>query len=668
MAGRVDRHDPLGRDHHIESRPIEDPSSRSTERQRHAAAPCDSRAVASRDLTHYVMRCTVALSLVACGGHGDPGVDAAPTLDAPDAVIDGAPVDTPVDAGMAMLAGEVRCLAGSGLTLTDGTTTVVPGADGRFTFPLPAGASYSVSVASQPTAPVQTCTVRSGATGVVSDTTPPIVVSCSGAPRYWLAYQREVTAVRSTMVVSLDAAYCPAVPVHVGVIHDALLWSHAGPTPDRRHLVVAQSAGQRHVLMATDLTASPLAPPTVIADETSQVTDGWRMAASRPRLAWPTESPSPGVAVYDLAQIPPAQPPVHVPGAFDTVYGAWSTAGDHFVALGPNRGGYVTSFDAAGTASTRAINPPYPTGSCERAWIAPDGSFAACRPTLFTSSNAWGLDLRRPTSAPVDLGTPGFEPNNTSPFTPDGHGMLFVASHDVLWVAINDGVPQPPISLIPPGLTLQTQPQVAMNSAGTLVAFAGQFDHPWDDAYLVDVSGSVPGPAVRVNSPAIAGVDPDVFGVGFDLDGEVVAYVMTTTTTGDLATFWRALPSLAPIAVPESASPDWHLGTWRRIAGNLASRSVRLQATPLGEWPRWDLGYAEAPSWTSTMLNPPGTFQDMYSITEWIDDGAATVFTARREGGLDEIYVADPHGPFGPQFVDVGSRALPPVVFSVAAP
>ncbi|MBK7198362.1 MAG: hypothetical protein IPH80_38405 [Myxococcales bacterium] len=166
-------------------------------------------------------------------------------------------------------------------------------------------------------------------------------------------------------------------------------------------------------------------------------------------------------------------------GAFDTVYGAWSTAGDHFVALGPNRGGYVTSFDAAGTASTRAINPPYPTGSCERAWIAPDGSFAACRPTLFTSSNAWGLDLRRPTSAPVDLGTPGSNPTTPHPFTPDGHGMLFVAFHDVLWVAINDGVPLPPISLIPPGLTLQTQPQVAMNSAGTLVAFAGQFDHPW---------------------------------------------------------------------------------------------------------------------------------------------------------------------------------------------
>lgn len=623
--------------------------------------------MAAQDLAHQLVRFAVALILVACGSDNAPRADAAPVRDASDdATLDA----MPIDAGPATLAGEVRCLAGSGLTLTDGTATIVPGADGRFAFTLPPGASYSISVASQPTAPAQTCTVRSGATGVVGDTLAPVIVTCSGAPRYWLVYNREGSAAeRATMVVSLDAAYCPAMPVDVGVIHDELFRSHAGPTPDRRHLILEQTAGQRRVLLATDLTTSPLAPPTVIADETSAVDDPWRMAATRPRLAWPTAAPSTGVAVYDLAQIPPA-PPIHIPGAFDTVFGVWSTAGDHFATLGPNRGGYVTSFDAAGVASTRAINPPFPAGSCARVWLAPNGSFAACRPTLSTSDNAWGLDLRRPTSTPVDLGTSGDGPalGAASPFVPDGHGMLFVAFHDVLWVAISDGVPQPPVSLVPPGLTLQTQPEVLLNPAGTLVVFTGQFDHPWDDAYLVDVSGAVPGPAVRLNSPATPGVDPDVFGAGFELDGDVVAYAMTTTTAGDLTTYWLELPALTPIPIPTSASPNWILTGLRRVAGHLTSRSMRMQTIVPGEWVRWDLGFAEAPGWTTTRLNPPGTYQDMTSIAAWIDDSAATVLTVRREGGPDEIYVTDPHGPFGPQLIDVGRTEVGPVIFPVATP
>jgi hypothetical protein len=67
------------------------------------------------------------------------------------------------------IGGSVGGLAGSGLVLqNNGGDNLAVGSDGSFTFPtaIPSGASYSVSIAAQPTGPAQVCTVTNGA-GVV---------------------------------------------------------------------------------------------------------------------------------------------------------------------------------------------------------------------------------------------------------------------------------------------------------------------------------------------------------------------------------------------------------------------------------------------------------------------------------------------------------------------
>ena len=91
-------------------------------------------------------------------------------------------------------------------------------------------------------------------------------------------------------------------------------------------------------------------------------------------------------------------------------------------------------------------------------------------------------------------------------------------------------------------------------------------------AWNFHVSGAVPGPAVRLNSPATPGVDPDVLGAGFELDGDVVAYAMTIDLQEPDARYERTLTTLrdqfgaealaffAPLATPADASNHFGRG------------------------------------------------------------------------------------------------------------
>jgi hypothetical protein len=597
------------------------------------------------------MRSATWLGLILCSvGCSDSG-------STPDASsIDAQAIDTvPADAAAITITGEARCLAGTGATITDGMATVTPDASGRFALTMPPGTAYTISIVQQPTAPAQTCTVRSGASGVAAANSEPVVITCSGTPRYWLAYPAMgmgptgLPEARVT-VVTLDASYCPGVPTDVGVVHGALSWEGGAPTHDRRHLVYRQTSDQRSVLAAVELMTSPTPTTMILADEPSSGAGStWRMAPSGRRVAWDVSGG--GVSILDVDQLPSVSPPRHLPDASELVWSMWSLDGNRLAHLGANRGGYVTSIDATGVATSRAINRPYPSGSCEGAWINPGGTFAACPPTLFTAGNVWGLDLQTPTSVPVDLGTTGvatFGPSGIMPFTPDGRGLLLRSRTDVRWIPFIDGVPQPSVSLLPPGLPVQ-QVEAAMNADGSFVVIRGQFAHSHSEAYVVDLRGAVPGPAIHLDPTIGSPEELDVLSAGFELDGTVLSYSIIHSLT-DIATYWLELPSLTPLVVPVSASADWLAVEWRRRGPQFGAMTRRFDLTQ-PSWPLSDLGYAAAPTWTTTQLNPVGTYQDPNSLTVWIDDSPATAFTARRGEGPPELYVADPSGRFGAQLI-----------------
>lgn len=79
--------------------------------------------------------------------------------------------------------GTVSGLAGTGLVLTNGTTTVGVSSNGSFTLAgrFNAGASYGLSVGTQPTAPAQVCTVSNGS-GTVNANVTNIAVNCLTTP------------------------------------------------------------------------------------------------------------------------------------------------------------------------------------------------------------------------------------------------------------------------------------------------------------------------------------------------------------------------------------------------------------------------------------------------------------------------------------------------------
>jgi hypothetical protein len=77
------------------------------------------------------------------------------------------------------IGGSVSGLSGSGFALTNGSETLPIGANGSFTFKtsVASGATYAVKVATQPSAPTQTCVVTKGS-GVASANVTNVLVAC----------------------------------------------------------------------------------------------------------------------------------------------------------------------------------------------------------------------------------------------------------------------------------------------------------------------------------------------------------------------------------------------------------------------------------------------------------------------------------------------------------
>ena len=87
------------------------------------------------------------------------------------------------------LGGTVLGLHGIGLTLANGTVHLTIAADGPFTFPAPVadGATYAVTVDTQPSNPAQVCTVANGSGSISGGNVANVNVSCvtSVADRKW---------------------------------------------------------------------------------------------------------------------------------------------------------------------------------------------------------------------------------------------------------------------------------------------------------------------------------------------------------------------------------------------------------------------------------------------------------------------------------------------------
>jgi hypothetical protein len=78
--------------------------------------------------------------------------------------------------------GTVSGLAGSGLVLADGTSTVAIAKNGAFVFPtkLKSGAAYAVTVKTEPSSPAQTCAVTNGK-GTVKGNVTSVKVTCTSS-------------------------------------------------------------------------------------------------------------------------------------------------------------------------------------------------------------------------------------------------------------------------------------------------------------------------------------------------------------------------------------------------------------------------------------------------------------------------------------------------------
>jgi hypothetical protein len=114
---------------------------------------------------------STALLLAGCGGGGGGAAAPAPTY---------------------TIGGTVAGLAGQGLVLRNGNGDELSvSASGSFTFPaaLGSGASYAVTVATQPSAPAQTCVVLDGAGVVTGANIENVTVVCATGPFTALAHQ-----------------------------------------------------------------------------------------------------------------------------------------------------------------------------------------------------------------------------------------------------------------------------------------------------------------------------------------------------------------------------------------------------------------------------------------------------------------------------------------------
>ncbi|HSQ64653.1 MAG TPA: glycine rich domain-containing protein [Polyangiaceae bacterium] len=125
----------------------------------------------------------VAVLAVGCatglvsGGNGDGGIGG----DGGTGGDGGGGTDGPSKPGSFTVGGTVTGLSGTGLVLQDnGGDDLTVSANGAFTFatPLADGSAYAVTVKTQPTGPVQTCTVTSGSGKVAGAKVTNVAVAC----------------------------------------------------------------------------------------------------------------------------------------------------------------------------------------------------------------------------------------------------------------------------------------------------------------------------------------------------------------------------------------------------------------------------------------------------------------------------------------------------------
>jgi hypothetical protein len=114
------------------------------------------------------------------------------------------------------LGGTVSGLLGTGLVLQEGSESLTISANGAFTFstPLASGAAYSISVATQPTSPAQTCTVASGSGTVESADITNITVTCAAL----------ITAANAASVTALGNSLNETVMQFASFVGERLTW------------------------------------------------------------------------------------------------------------------------------------------------------------------------------------------------------------------------------------------------------------------------------------------------------------------------------------------------------------------------------------------------------------------------------------------------------------
>ncbi len=121
----------------------------------------------------------------------DAGVDDGPPVDAtkpadetsppPVGPVDGAPDAPVVPLVTFTVGGTVIGLVGTDLVLSNGADKVTVNANGEFTFPIKvaSGAAFDIEVQTNPTAPVQTCSVSGGTGTVGAGAVTSVVVNCA---------------------------------------------------------------------------------------------------------------------------------------------------------------------------------------------------------------------------------------------------------------------------------------------------------------------------------------------------------------------------------------------------------------------------------------------------------------------------------------------------------
>ncbi|MGJ7500456.1 NHL repeat-containing protein [Variovorax sp. ZT5P49] len=132
-----------------------------------------SRSVGFRRLARGVVLTGLLAALASCGGGSGSGEGFVPSLPVS--------VSSPSPATTYAIGGSVSGLAGTGLVLQNNASDdLAVNANGGFSFPVPvaSGASYVVSVKTQPSGPAQTCAVSNGSGTAVGEVTG-VTVACS---------------------------------------------------------------------------------------------------------------------------------------------------------------------------------------------------------------------------------------------------------------------------------------------------------------------------------------------------------------------------------------------------------------------------------------------------------------------------------------------------------